>query len=96
LLIVRLLVEAMFGFCMAALLLLPAIWRGTFPQQFFVAIIGFLGMPHRYHASVEFQRVNVITLGGLLAVTIVLLIGALCFKDVFKIIRKLRVSHHES
>jgi len=95
-LIIRLLVEAMFGLCMAALLLLPEIWNGTFRQQFYIALIGFLGMPHRFHASAEFQRVNVITLGGLLAVTIVLLIGALCFKDVFKIIRKLRVSHHES
>jgi hypothetical protein len=95
-LIIRLLIEAMFGFCMAALLLLPEIWNWTFPQQLFIAIIGFLGMPHRYHDSAEFQRVNVITLGGLLAVTISLLIGALCFKDVFKIIRKLRVSHHES
>jgi|GEM_PF-3788684 len=83
----------MFGFCMAALLLLPEIWRGTFLQQF---ILGYLGMPRRYHASAEFQLANVITLGGLLAVTIILLIGALCFKDVFKIIRKLRVSHHES
>jgi len=97
LLIIRLLVEALFGLIsMAALLLLPEIWKGTFPQQFITAIIGFLGMPHRYHASAEFQRVNVITLGGLLAVTIVLLICALCFKDVFKIIRKLRVSDHES
>jgi heme/copper-type cytochrome/quinol oxidase subunit 1 len=93
LLIVRLLVEAMFGLCMAALLLLPEIWRGTLPLQF---ILGFLGMPRRYHASAEFQHVNVITLGGLLAVAIILLIGALCFKDVSKIIRKLRVSHHES
>ena len=92
-LIIRLLVEAMFGFCMAALLLLPEIWRGTFPVVF---ILGFLGMPRRYHASAEFHLVNVITLGGLLAVTIILLIAALCFKDVFKIIRKLRVSHHES
>jgi heme/copper-type cytochrome/quinol oxidase subunit 1 len=83
----------MFGLCMAALLLLPGIWNWTLPQQF---LIGFLGMPRRYHASAELQRVNVITLGGLLAVTIILLIGALCFNDVFKIIRKLRVSHHES
>ena len=86
----------MFGFCMAALLLLPEIWKGTFPAAVFIAIIGFLGMPHRYHASAEFQRVNVITLDGLLAVTIVLLIGALCFKDVIKIIWQLKVSHHES
>jgi hypothetical protein len=97
LLIIRLLVEAMFGLiCMASLLLLPGIWRGTFPQQFIIAIISFLGMPHRYHASAEFQRVNVITLGGLLALTIVLLIGALCLKDVFKKSQKLRMSHHES
>jgi hypothetical protein len=95
-LIIRLLVEAMFGFCMAALLLLPEIWQGTFPQRFVIATIGFLGMPYRFHASAEFHRVNVITLGGLLAVTIILLIGALCFKDVFKLIRKLRVSRHES
>ena len=86
----------MFGFCMAALLLLPEIWNWTFPQQFFIVIIGFLGMPHRYHRLAELQRDSAITLGGLLAVTIILLIGALCFKDVFKIIRKLRVSHHES
>jgi uncharacterized membrane protein YjjP (DUF1212 family) len=96
LLIIRLLVEAMFGLICIGLLLLPEVWNGTFRQQFFIAIIGFLGMPHRYHASAEFQRVNVITLGGLLVVTIVLLIGALCFKDVFKIIQNLRVSHHES
>ena len=93
LLIIRLLVEAMFGFCMAGLLLLPEIWRGDFPVVF---ILGFLGMPRRYHASAKFQLVNVMTLGGLLAVTIILLISALCFKDVFKIIRKLRVSHQES
>jgi heme/copper-type cytochrome/quinol oxidase subunit 1 len=92
-LIIRLLIEAMFGFCMAGLLLIPEIWRGTFLQQF---ILGYLGMPRRYHASAEIQRVNVITLGGLLTVTIVLLIGVLCFKDVFKIVRKLRVSYHES
>lgn len=65
-------------------------------QWFIFALIGFLGMPHRYHASPELQRVNFITLDGLLAVTIVLIVGALCFKDVLKIIRKLRVSHHES
>ena len=90
LLIVRLVAEAMFGLvCMAALFLLPELWKGTFPQQF---IIGFLGMPHRYHRLAELQRDNAITLGGLLAVTIVSLIGALCFKDVFQIIRKLRAS----
>jgi hypothetical protein len=66
--------EAIFGFCMAALLLLPKIWKGTFPRQFFIEIIGFLGMPHRYHVSAEFQRVNVIKLGGLLAVTIILVV----------------------
>ncbi len=92
-LIIRLLVEAMSGLICIGLLLLPEVWRGTFPAAVFIAIIGFLGMPHRYHASAEFQRVNVITLDGLFAVTIVLLIGALCFKDVFKIIRKLRVNH---
>lgn len=93
-LILRLLVEGTFGFCMAGLLLLPEIWRGMFPVLF---ILGFLGMPRRYHASSDLHRFNVsITLGGLLAVTIILLIGALCFRDVFKIIRKLRVSHHES
>ena len=97
LLIIRLIIEAMFGLiCIAALLLLPGIWRGTFPQQFIIAIISFLGMPHRYHASGEFQRVNVVTLGGLLAVTIVALIGALCLKDVFKKSQELRMSHHES
>jgi hypothetical protein len=92
LLIIRLLVEALCGFCMAALLLLPEVWRGTFPQQFFIVIIGFLGMPHRYHRLAELQRDGAITLGGLLAVAIVSLIGALCFKDVFQIIRKLRAS----
>jgi len=85
----------MFGFCMAGLLLLPEIWRGMFPVVF---ILGFLGMPRRYHASSDWRRffeVSV-TLGGLLTVAIILLIGALCFRDVFKLIRKLRVSHHES
>jgi hypothetical protein len=91
LLIIRLLVEALCGFCMAALLL-PEVWRGTFPQQFFIVIIGFLGMPHRYHRLAELQRDGAITLGGLLAVAIVSLIGALCFKDVFQIIRKLRAT----
>jgi len=43
------------------------------------------------------QRFNIaITLGDFLWMTIVLLIGVLCFKDVFKIIRKLRASYHES
>lgn len=59
-------------------------------------VIGYLGMPHRNHPA-EFQHVNLaITLGGLLGVAIILLTGVLCFRDVFKIIRKLRVSHHES
>jgi heme/copper-type cytochrome/quinol oxidase subunit 1 len=86
LLIVRLLVEAMFGsICMIA-----------FPQQFILVVLGYLGMPRRYHPA-ELQRFDAaITLGAFLWVTIILLIGALCFKDVFKIIRKLRVSHHES
>ena len=97
LLIIRLVVEAMFGLvCMAALFLLPELWKGTFPQQLIIAIIGLLGMPHRHHASARFQRFNAVTLGGLLTVTIVLLIGALCFKDVVKKIRALRMSHHES
>ena len=94
LLIIRLLIGATFGFFMAGLLLLPEIWRGMFPVAF---ILGFLGMPRRYHASSDLQRFNVsITLSGLLTATIILLIGALCFRDVFKIIRKLKVSHHES
>jgi hypothetical protein len=88
LLIIRLLVEAMLGLICTGLLLLPEVWRGTFPEQF---ILGFLGMPHRYHARADFQRLNVITPGGLLALTIILLIGALCFKDVFSKIEKLRM-----
>lgn len=92
LLIIRLLVEAIFGLiCMMGLFLLPGI-RG----QMLLFIIGYLGMPRRYHPA-ELQHVNpTITLGGLLGVAILLLIGALCFRDVFKTIRKLRVSHHES
>jgi heme/copper-type cytochrome/quinol oxidase subunit 1 len=96
LLVIRLLVETTFGLtCMATLLLLPGIWKGTFPLLF---IIGFLGMPRRYDASAstEFQRVNVITFGSLLTVAIILLIGALCFKDAYKIMRKLRANEQES
>jgi hypothetical protein len=53
-------------------------------------------MPRRYHPA-ELKRFHVaIMLGDFLWVTIILLIGTLCFKDVFKIIRKLRASHHES
>jgi heme/copper-type cytochrome/quinol oxidase subunit 1 len=81
LLIIRLLVEAMVGLICTGLLLLPEVWRGKFPVQ---SILGFLGMPHRYHALADFQRVNIMTPGGLLAVTIVLLIGTLCLKDVLK------------
>jgi hypothetical protein len=86
LLIIRLLVEAVFGLiCMIA-----------FPQQFILVILDYLGMPHLYHPA-ELQRFSVvITLGGFLWVTIVLLIGVLCFKDVFKMIQKLRVGHPES
>jgi heme/copper-type cytochrome/quinol oxidase subunit 1 len=86
----------MFGLiCMIGLLLLPGIWKGTFPQMF---ILGYLGMSRRYHhGPVDFPNFNVaVTLGSLLGVAIILLIGALCFKDVFKIIRRLMVSHHES
>ncbi len=63
--------------------------RNVSPQQFLLPLLASWACRTVYHASAEFQRVNVITLDGLLAVTIVLLIGALCFKDVFKIIRKL-------
>ncbi|HMH15782.1 MAG TPA: hypothetical protein VK578_21965 [Edaphobacter sp.] len=85
LLVIRLLVGAVVGLiCMIA-----------FPQQLMLAILGYLGMPRRYHPA-ELQRFNfAFTLGDFLWVTIVLLIGALCFKDVFKIIRKLRASYHE-
>jgi hypothetical protein len=93
LLIIRLLVEATFGLICIRLLLLPEVWRGTFLLQF---ILGYVGMPRRYHASADFRLDHVITLGGLLAVPILLLIGALCFKDVLKLLRRLRVSHHES
>jgi len=76
---------------MMGLLLLPEI-RG----RMLLFIIGFLGMPHRYHPA-EFHHVNIgITLGRFLGVAIILMIGALCFIDVFKIIRKLKVRHHES
>ena len=86
LLVIRLLLEAMLGLiCMIA-----------FPRQFMLVVLGYLGMPRRYHPA-ELQRFHVaIMLGDFLWVMIVLLIGALCFKDVFKIIRKLRASYPES
>lgn len=85
-LVIRLLLEAMLGFiCMIA-----------FPQQIILVALGHLGMPRRYHPA-GLQRFHVaITLGDFLWVTIILLIGTLCFKDVFKIIQKLRASYHES
>lgn len=86
----------MFALICIGLLLLSEIWRGTLPAAAFIAIIGFLGMPLRYHTFASFQHVKVITLDGLLAVTIALLMSALCFRDVLKIIRKLRVILHES
>jgi heme/copper-type cytochrome/quinol oxidase subunit 1 len=86
LLVIRLLLEAMLGFiCMIA-----------FPQQFILVVLGYLGMPRRYHPE-ELRCFHVaITLGNFLWVTIILLLGILCFKDVFKIIRRLRASYHES
>ena len=85
-LVIRLLVDAILGLiCMMA-----------FGQQFILVVLGYLGMPRRYHPA-ELQRFNiVITLGDFLWVTIVLLIDVLCFKDVFKIIGRLRASFHES
>jgi hypothetical protein len=48
-LVIRLAVETTFGLIyMTRLLLLPSIYDGSFPQQFF---LGYLGMPRRYHAS---------------------------------------------
>jgi len=85
-LLIRLLLEAMLGLiCMIA-----------FPQQISLVVLGYLGMPRRYHPA-ELQRFHgALVLGDFLWVTIVLVIGALCFKDVFKIIRKLRGSYHDS
>ena len=48
-LVIVLMVETTFGLVyMTGLLLLPSIYDGSFPQQFFLA---YLGMPRRYHAS---------------------------------------------
>ena len=85
-LVIRLLLEAMLGvICVFA-----------FPQQFMLVVLGYLGMPRLYHPP-ELQRFHVaIMLGEFLWVMIILLIGALCFKDVFKIIRKLRACYPQS
>jgi heme/copper-type cytochrome/quinol oxidase subunit 1 len=87
LLVIRLLAEAMLGLiCMMI----------ASPQQFTLVVLGYLGMPRRYHPA-ELQRFHIaLALGDFLWVTIVLLIGALCFTDVFKMIRKLRLSYLES
>jgi hypothetical protein len=89
------LVEVMFGLIsMIGLFLLPAILRGTFPER---VIVGYLGMPRSYHGQATLEKfTSAVTLGSLLTVAIILLIGLLCFRDAFKIIRKLRVSHQES
>ena len=86
LLVIRLLVEAMLGLiCMIA-----------FPQQFLLVVLGFLGMPRRYHPA-ELQRFHVVfLLGDFLWVVIVLMIGIFCFIDTFKVIRKLRASYPKS
>ena len=86
LLVIRLLVEAMLGLiCMIA-----------FPQQFLLVVLGFLGMPRRYHPA-ELQRFHVVfLLGDFLWVVIVLMIGVFCFKDAFRVIRKLRASYPKS
>ena len=85
-LVIRLLLEAMLGFlCMIAFL-----------QQIILVVLGYLGMPRRYHPA-ELQRFHVATtLGDFLWMAIILLIGTLCFKDVFKTIQKLRATYHES
>jgi heme/copper-type cytochrome/quinol oxidase subunit 1 len=100
-LVIRLAVETTFGLIyMTGLLLLPSIYDGSFPQQFF---LGYLGMPRRYHAStmdapaVSLQNFNAMAAFiRLLVVTFLFLNGLLWFKDVFAIIRKLRTSHRES
>jgi heme/copper-type cytochrome/quinol oxidase subunit 1 len=85
-LVIRLLVEAMLGLiCMIA-----------FPHQFLLVVLGFLGMPRRYHPA-ELQRFDVVfLLGDFLWVMIVLMIGVFCFKDTFRVIRKLRASYPKS
>jgi hypothetical protein len=89
LLLFRLFAETLIGLiCMSAVLLLTGIWKGTLPERF---IIGYLGMPHRYHGPPSFSTFTVVvTLASLFGLTIVLMIGTLCIKDVPKIIRELR------
>ena len=61
-------------------------------------IIGFLGMPREYDAFARagYQHlVNVTTVGSLLAVTILFLLGGLCFNDLFGIMREMR-AHPDS
>jgi hypothetical protein len=71
LLVVRLIVEAIFGtICLVDLLLLPGAWKD------------------RDHVA--------LALGELFGVVMVILIGILCFKDVIKIYRILRVSRSNS
>jgi len=98
LLIIRLIVEAVLClFCATGILLLAEIGRGTL----ILDVLGYLGMPRRYHPleanrSADLHQLNLaITLGGFIAATIILLIGAFCFKDVVKIVRKLGLSHRE-
>ena len=95
-LVLRLAVETTFGLVyMTGLFLLPSICQGNFPQML---ILGFLGMPRRYHASAAdvppvLQRFDAIAaLAGLLVVTFLVLNGLLWLKDVRDIIRKLRTS----
>lgn len=97
LLITRLIAEAIFGLiCMAALLLFPAISRGPFPNNLIIAMLIPLGMPRRYHPGSAGFQPDPISVGGLLALAIVFLIGSVCLIDVYKKTRKLRTSHHES
>jgi heme/copper-type cytochrome/quinol oxidase subunit 1 len=85
LLVIQLLVEAVLGLiCLIA-----------FPQQFLLVVLGFLGMPRRYHPAE--QRFHVVfLLGDFLWVVFVLMIGVFCFKDAFRVIRKLRARYPKS
>lgn len=79
---IRLLLEAMLGLiCVYAL-----------PQQFMSVVLGYLGMPRRYHPRDLEHFYTAIMFGEVLWVMIIFLIGALCFKDVMRISRNLRAS----
>ena len=86
LLCLRLLVGAVVGLiCMIA-----------FPQRLTFVILGYLGMPRRYHPT-ELQHFYFASkFVDFLWMMFVLLLGVLCFKDVFKTTRKLRASYDES